>query len=466
MRRPNILILHTDQQRWDALGANGNPYIRTPNLDHLAARGTNFKQHFVQNPVCMPSRISMMTGQYPSTLGLQHMAVPVPEETLTVQRMFGRYGYHTGLIGKLHYLPHACRDHRELHPEYGFDHLELSDEPGCYEDAYFHWVKRQAPDQVDLISPGLPPVTERWYTTVGFKDGVKHPEERFPKRAVAFRGAEHLTHTAFVGEQTVEYIRQHAHESFFCFAGFYSPHSPFTAPQRYLDFYDPASLPVPRFPETLDVRRGPGGFSDEEIRSCTQGYYAMITEVDHYIGEILTCLEQTGIADDTVIVFTSDHGEWLGEHLRYGKGYPAPDCISRVPLIVYDPRQGRWHGKTVSEIVESIDIVPTLLASAGIPIPGHLQGTNLLGEVDGMTPESEQIAITEMTGWKAARVPGFRYIMRNNGEELLFDLGSDPGEYNNVAGEPGYAEVLSCLRARLLRHLIASERPRPRTWAY
>jgi len=466
MRRPNILILHTDQQRWDALGANGNPHIRTPNLDRLAERGANFQAHFVQNPVCMPSRISMMTGQYPSTLGLQHMAVTVPEDTLTMQHIFGRYGYHTALIGKLHFLPHACRDHRDLHPEYGFDHIELSDEPGCYEDAYYHWVKRQAPDQVDLISPGLPPATERWHKTMGLRDTVRHPEERFPKRAIEFRAREDVTHTAFVGQQTVEYIRQHASQPFFCFAGFYAPHSPFVAPRRFLDLYDPSTLPVPDFPPSVNARRSPDSFSDEEIRSCTQGYYAMVSEVDHYVGEILNALEENGIADDTVVVFTSDHGEWMGEHLRYGKGYPAADCISRVPLIVCDPRRPETHGHTATDIVESIDILPTLLGSAAVPCPAHLQGRDLFEHIDQIRSEDDQVAITEMTGWKAMRVPGFRYIMRATGEEALFDLEKDPGEYDNVAAHPAYTETTARLRARLLRRLIESERPKPRVWAY
>ena len=143
MKRPNILILYTDQQRWDALGVNGNPDIQTPNLDRLAQEGVNFDHHFVQNPVCMPSRISFLTGQYPSTLGITHMGVPVPEHTVTLPRLLRNYGYTSANIGKLHFLPHANRDHREIHPAYGFDHLEISDEPGCYEDAYRAWVRRR-----------------------------------------------------------------------------------------------------------------------------------------------------------------------------------------------------------------------------------------------------------------------------------------------------------------------------------
>ncbi|HET7772054.1 MAG TPA: sulfatase-like hydrolase/transferase, partial [Chloroflexota bacterium] len=155
MRRPNILILYTDQLRWDALGANGNPDVKTPNLDRLAQAGLTFRRFIVQNPVCMPSRVSFLTGQYPSTLGITHMGVPVPEDTLTLPRMLKPYGYRCANVGKLHFLPHANRDHREPHPRYGFDQLEISDEPGCYEDAYRAWVKRKAPEYLDAVSPGL-----------------------------------------------------------------------------------------------------------------------------------------------------------------------------------------------------------------------------------------------------------------------------------------------------------------------
>ena len=150
-------MLYTDHQRWYALGANGNPHIKTPNLDRLAADGVSFDHHFVQSPVCMPSRVSMLTGQYPGTLGITHMGVPVPETLPALPRLLRNYGYASANIGKLHFLPHANRDHREPHPDYGFDHLEISDEPGCYEDAYRAWVRRKAPQQLDSISVGLAP---------------------------------------------------------------------------------------------------------------------------------------------------------------------------------------------------------------------------------------------------------------------------------------------------------------------
>ena len=148
MKRPNILLITTDQQRFDALRCNGNPDILTPNLDKLAAQGVNFERYYVQNPVCMPSRVSFLTGQYPGTLGITHMGVPVPPDTITLPRLLRNYGYRSANLGKLHFLPHANRDHREIHPDYGFDQLEISDEPGPYEDAYRAWVRAQSPDQM------------------------------------------------------------------------------------------------------------------------------------------------------------------------------------------------------------------------------------------------------------------------------------------------------------------------------
>lgn len=280
MKRPNLLILYTDQQRWDALGANGNGEIQTPYLDRLATEGVNFDHAFVQNPVCMPSRVSFLTGQYPSTLGITHMGVPVPPEAVTLPRMLKGYGYRSANIGKLHFLPHANRDHRASHPDYGFDRLEITDEPGCYEDAYRAWVRRKAPDQLDYTSLGLPPAAVTWYATMGVHDTIAHPAERFPKRAQAFRGRSDLTQAAFVAEQTVDFIEECQEQPWLCVAGFYSPHSPWVAPQAFLDRYDPARLTLPTLPPALAGDRDTLLCPDDELRAARHGYYAMVSEVD------------------------------------------------------------------------------------------------------------------------------------------------------------------------------------------
>ncbi len=471
MKRPNILILYTDQQRWDALGANGNAEIITPHLDALAARGVSFRRHFVQSPVCMPSRISMLSGQYPSALGITHMGVPVPEDSITLPRVLKQYGYRTANIGKLHFLPHANRDHRLPHPDYGFDHMEIADEPGVYEDAYRAWVRRQAPEQMDGISAGLPPNTHVWQRAMGIEDEIVHRGEAEGrhdyKRAIPFAADDNLTYSAFVGEQTIDYIRRSSDEPFLCIAGFYSPHAPWIAPKSYLDLYDPTALSLPEFPVHIDAQRPsePDAiFSDDQLRSAKQGYYAMISEVDHYVGRILEALESAGKLDETIVVFTSDHGEWLGDHLRFGKGYPADDAVSRVPLIIDAP--GENQGRQIDGIVEAVDIVPTLLELAGIQMPPFMHGESLAAVVTGNGSRKKEIAITEGNGWKCLRTEQFRYLVHADGRENLWDLSDDPGEYEDVSRSDSYRGALAECRHLLLRRILEIERPLARTWTY
>lgn len=472
MKRPNILILYTDQQRWDALGAADNDEIHTPNLDKLAARGLWFSHHFVQNPVCMPSRISMLSGRYPSSLGITHMGVPVPENIVTLPHILKQYGYRSANIGKLHFLPHANRDHRAPHPLYGFDHIEIADEPGVYEDAYRAWVRRKAPEQMDQISAGIPPATRVWQRALGISDGIEHrgdPAGRYDfDRGLPFAADAELTHTAFVAEQTIEFIETAGAGPFLCIAGFYSPHAPWISPQRYLDLYDPAQLSLPAYPAEIDSQRPAADdepFSDAQLRRAKHGYYAMISELDHHIGRLLNTLTALGKLEDTIIVFTSDHGEWLGDHLRYGKGYPADDAVSRVPLIISAP--GGMVASQYDGIVEAVDIVPTLLELAGMQIPPFLQGESLAPIVEGRAAAARKsAALTEGAGWKCLRTAHFRYLIHADGRDALWDLRGDPGAYHDVSGQSEYSEALAECRLRLLKHLLGAERPLPRSWTY
>ncbi len=471
MKRPNILFLYTDQQRWDTIRANGNSVIKTPNLDRLAAGGTNFDCCISQNPVCMPSRISAMTGQYCSALKITHMAVTVPEETQTIQKILAGYGYYNGLIGKLHYLAHSNRDHRKLHPTYDFHHMELSDEPGCYDDAYRAWAKRKAPDQMDHISLGLPPAVHNWRGGVPYTDTITHPDRRkgglLARRAIPFAGRSDLTQAAFVGEQTMEFIRTHKDRPFFCFSGFYSPHSPWVAPQEFIDLYKDTEIPLPEFPEEMEAKRAEAGCTEEELKSVVTGYYAMISEVDSWIGRILDTLEEEGLADDTIIVFTSDHGEWLGEHLRFGKGHWAPDVVSRVPLIIRVPEAlGGASGRTVHEIVECVDIVPTLLDTAGYQVPPEVQGDILPVTASNNVMPGDGLGLTEHTGWKSLRFENYRYVAEADGTERLFDLTADPMEYRDVSGETEYGEALQRARRLLIGRMLRVEQPLEKEWAY
>ncbi|MBE2223954.1 MAG: sulfatase-like hydrolase/transferase [Anaerolineae bacterium] len=456
--RPNILLITTDQQRWDALGANGNPHIHTPNLDKLAENGVNFEQCYVQNPLCMPSRVSFLTGQYPSTLGITHMGVPVPEETVTLPTILSQYGYTSANFGKLHFQPHANRDHREPHPRYGFDQLEISDEPGVYEDAYRAWVRRKAPDQLDYLSVGLPPATAVYHQTLEIDDPVTHPSPDLRDDfigAIPFPGDDTVTHAAFVAERTIDFLQQQdGKQPFLCIAAFYSPHAPWVVPQRYLDLYEPTSFTIHNSPFTI------------HNLSPVHGYYAMVSEVDHYVGEILQTLEAQGLADNTIIVFTSDHGEWLGDNGRFGKGYPGDDAVTRVPLIIKLPKieeQRLKRGQVSasifnyqSSIIEAVDVLPTLLDLVGIQIPAHVNGRSLLRT----TECTKKSALTEFAGWKTLRTPSHRYLIHTDGSERLWD---DANQQLNPADHP---EVISEHRHLLLQRILDAERPLPRTWPY
>ena len=473
MKRPNILLIYTDQQRWDALGAGGNPDVQTPNLDRLAAEGVNFDRYFVQNPVCMPSRVSFLSGQYPSTLGITHMGVPVPEDVTILPHYLKPAGYRTANIGKLHFLPHANREHRDPHPAYGFDHLEISDEPGVYEDAYRAWARAKDASQLEHLSVGLPPARRTYLDVMRLEDEVTHPQKgplggaRFDfSGPILFPGDEAFTHSAFVGEQTCAFLEGQSQRPFLCIAGFYSPHAPWVVPQRFLDLYDPATFRLPDYPDDVQAERNAAGFSEARSRSARHGYYAMVSEVDHYVGEILEALEARGLAGNTIVVFTSDHGEWLGEHLKYGKGYPGDDAVSRVPLIIRWPGGVASPGRTVRSIVEAVDVVPTLLAAAGLQVPPRLQGQSLLPALHNRFFEGKGSALMEHHGWKNLRTDRYRYLVHTDGSEGLWDVQEDPHEYRNVANEPDYQAVLAEHRLIVLERLLGLERPLARSWPY
>lgn len=460
--RPNILFLQTDQLRADALGFSSGGAIKTPNLDALARRAVIFENCFVQSPVCMPSRASMLTGCYPSTLKLQHMGVPLPQDIPLLSHLLGSSGYHNAHIGKLHALPHGNRDHREPHPSYGYHHLQVSDEPGPYEDAYRAWVRRRHPEVLDAISLGLPPKAEAWRSIMGIKEEIRHFPARQLGGAQAFPGPDDCTHSSFVADAAMEFLRSRPQEPFFLTASFFSPHSPMVAPQRFLDLYPPEQITPPEYPKEWPLPPDSPCQNPILTRSLMQGYYAMISEVDEKVGQILDALAASGLAENTLIVFTSDHGEWLGQHGKFGKGYPADDAVSRVPLLLAFPEE-KFSAQRIAAIVEGVDILPTLLEACGIQSPPWLQGESLVSVMKSGRRTSPD-ALTEGRGWKALRTPDYRYLVHEDGTEKLFQSSTDSGDYFDIASRS--PEILCDMRTRLIRKLLNIERPQARTWTY
>jgi arylsulfatase A-like enzyme len=470
MRRPNILIIYTDQQRWDALGVNGNRDIQTPNLDRLAAEGVNFDHHFVQHPLCMPSRMSFLTGLYPSALGLTHAGMPVPADVATLPQLLAKLGYSAANMGKPHFRLHASRGHRAQLANSSSDCLESSGQTEISQDAYQSWLRRVAPDQFERLTAGLPSATSNRYSSVDMRDCVGHPSDSGHldcEGPIPFPGHDRYTHSSFLAEQTLEFLaRQSDDRPFLCITGFYSPRGPWVVPQRYLDMYDPATFELPAFPPELAARREAQNCSDLRLRAARHGYYAMISEVDHQVGRILDELKCRGLAEDTIILFSSDHGEWLGDHLKYGKGYPGDDAVSRVPLIVRWPAGIVEPNRTVSAIVEAVDVLPTLLECTGLQIPSHIQGQSFAAALNAGAFDGRGSALMEHAGWKNLRTERYRYLIQSDGSERLWDLERDPHEYRDLAGDSAYSSILAEQRWLLVQRLVELEHPVSRAWPH
>ncbi len=472
MKRPNVVLLYTDQQRWDTIHYGGNPHIQTPNLDRLAERGVLLENAFCNCPVCMPSRQSMLSGRYPSTLGCVTNGIEMREDVLTLPKILKSYGYRTGNIGKLHFKNHSNRDHREPHPRYGFDTLILSDEPGCYEDAYIQWVREKAPDQVENCRSSTPPA---------WTGEPVHKQPRNTHEPYIFEGPEDLTHSAFVAEETIAFIRQHQQGPFFVIAGFYAPHPPLNPPQRFVEMYNPATLPLPH-QDKADNQDLPWAsrrlaLSDEHWQKVKAYYYALVSHVDDQVGRILAYLEEAGLMDNTLVIFTSDHGEYLGDHGLVQKGPPGLESCAHVPLLWTYPNKIPG-GQRVSALIESVDIAPTILDFCGVQCPPFFQGRSFRKLIEGAAAASADAYQTRNSvyiehkapfkrSWKTVRTQHFKYCTSDAGTELLYDLQDDPYEQRNVAHHPEYREARERMRHELIRRWFTIENQYPlKTGAY
>jgi arylsulfatase A-like enzyme len=445
--RPNILLFFTDQQRWDTIAAMGCPWMQTPNLDRLAARGTLFTQAFCNSPLCMPSRQSMLSGRYPAAAGCTENGVEMREDVPHVATILGGAGYHTANIGKLHFKNHAHRDHSEPHPSYGFDTLMISDEPGLYEDAYTAWLQSRGLNDIRAwkleSSPGR-----------GHEFRISGPPREVTK-PLAFQGPDDASHTSWVAQETCQFLSQHQHDRFFCVAGFFAPHSPVNPPQKWIDAYSETDVPLPIMNES---EKSDLGLSDQEWLNVRRSYCALVSHVDEEIGRILDHLDDLELTENTLIVFTSDHGDHLGDHGKIHKTPPGLDSCTRVPFIVAPPdRQDVPRGVQRNELVELVDFLPTCLDFARIQSPPYLQGRSLKPLVTGTGDQDfdRNSVFIEWrrayeAGWKVVRTQSAWYGRSRNGEEILFDLETDPHQLSNVASNPAHHELLNQMRTELL----------------
>jgi arylsulfatase A-like enzyme len=476
-RRPNILFIMTDQQRWDTVGANGNAIIKTPNLDRLAARGANFTHAYVASPVCVPSRISFFTGRYAHSHRNRVNYTPLDHSEVLMQARFKEAGYRTASVGKLHYFPPTPDEARRT----GFDIVELHDSVS-FTDRYSDYVKwRQVND---------PEHSNINYHALA-KDIVpgKNP----------FRGAieAQYTDTAWTGERARHWLGEltHGAQPFFLYVSFWKPHSPYDVAAPYDAMYDGVDIPVPESVTDNDLqtlplpllklatRNGVAATVHPRDRAewAYRSYYGSISHVDHEIGLLLDVLEASGQAANTLIVFSSDHGDQLFEHHITDKNCFFEPSV-RVPFMISLP--GRIRPAQYDQLIESVDLMPTLLEFSGIPEPRECQGRSLAALVADMgrayTPHeevfSENIIPEVITGGKLdlpfekgkgvdgirhpdakmVRTDRWKYCYYPEGYAELYDEKADPGERVNLAGRPESHAIEEDLRTRILNWLIDS----------
>ena len=452
--RPNILLIMTDQQRYDTLGATGNPLIRTPHLDRLAAQGAVFETAITPSAVCVPARAALMTGHAPSRIHFTNNGGFLADQDDTLPALLGRAGYCTQALGKMHFKHRPGGLVRPWEATYGFQHLILSEET--------RWV-RQAQDlesvsldDYDRYLQGLGLWGWDVLSTIGYNQ-IKPVISPLP---------EEYGVTAWLGNLTVDWLRNHRREPFFLFVSFVKPHPPFDPPEEWAGLYDPHQVPAPvRSPRELErenphyalerERRRWDLYSAKAERISRAYYYANISLVDKYVGQILDALDELGLRQRTYVIFTSDHGDLLGDHWLWGKTFAYDGC-TRVPLMVAGPDVAQG-ARIDGCVVNTLDVSGTILARAGLPIPADRPCRDLLDYLRPEHPRPEY-AVTEVgpagRRCRALRSREWLYVhWENGGYEELYDLRSDPQQLENLAHDAPKAALRRELRAALIEWL-------------
>ncbi|MHC4441440.1 MAG: sulfatase family protein [Planctomycetota bacterium] len=448
-KKPNILLLYTDQHNGAIMGCAGHPEVITPNMDHLASESVMFNRAYCPDGVCVPSRVALMTGQYPRTTGvLRNSDRPTQVERFQpLAHVLRDNGYRTAAFGKRH-LP--------LRLDIGWDVFcsHLDKEPS--QELYRNWVDQRGQ---------LAEFEHDWNAEFGYR---LPGNQAAPMGARISRLRPGNTMEAFTAQKTVEFIRSmKKHDKpFFCWSSFYRPHQPYTPLKKYADMYDqnklklPASLyePSEKLPPTLNkLRHNPSkpwclALAAKDInlyRMFIAYYYALVTEIDHHIGTILDVLEREGLADNTIVIYTSDHGDFVGAHGMIEKcatGHNIYEDTLHIPFIMCWPGHIK-KGLATDDLAQTIDLYPTLLDLAGVKKPANydLQGQSLGPLLTRGQPLNRPFIVSEnrvqITAIGKRYKLGVWHKPQENYGDMLFDRQTDPLELNNLAGKPGAAKV-------------------------
>ena len=458
MGTPNILLLMTDQQRWDAMGCSGD-WVQTPNLDRIASEGVQFTNCVTTSPVCIPTRLSLATGLYPHNTGVwNNMQHQMPAETPTWMQAVCKTQATGRVFSAKRIFIHTAVTYvnaRDLMNAYGLDDVNEIGGPRASANTLSY-------------------MTAEWEAK-GLWDGYRADyRERFSTKPHLVRpstlGLENYA-DVYVGQQAKQYLQDYDREEpWCCWVSFGGPHEPWDTPEPYASMYDPEQMPaaIPRPPTGerpqghLDrlMRRMNPTFEPGEIGQLRANYAGNVTLIDAQIGEILDTIAARGELENTIIVHTSDHGEMNGD---YGLIYKSNflNGAVRIPLLVRSPGSTN-AGSICDSPVEWIDIGPTLVESAGSELEHRQFGKSLCPVLTEPEATHRDFAISEIQGeimllnreWKAA--------LNADGEVyLLFDVENDPNEIKNLAGRPEVADVETALRLQILERLMQTQLKKP-----
>ncbi|MCM2374754.1 sulfatase [Aporhodopirellula aestuarii] len=436
---PNVLFLIADDLN-TALSGFGHKQCKTPNLDRLAERGVKFENMHCQYPVCGASRASIMSGLYPYsnlTLGNEGTLRGNMPNVVTLSQTFRNNGYYAGRVSKIYHM----RIPFEI-----IDGTAESDDPFSWDEA----INIKAPEH------NAAGELTNW-----------SPKDKGSQAfvGVVASGGDSDHADGMAADRAIEILDRVKHKPFFLAVGFVRPHVPLVAPKKYFDLYSREEMETPLVPEN-DLDDVPGiirnykrnsttyGITPELHKGLLQAYYASISFMDAQVGRVLDALEERGLADNTIVVFTSDHGYLLGHHHKFQKQHLFEEA-TRVPFIISVPWLNDQHGRGTTKITELVDLYPTLAELASLTAPDTLQGTSLkplLVDTESSSWKKDQAFTISRSGGESIRTPQWRFTQWGFGEKglELYDLQKDPGEFTNQAGNPEYASVVTMMRAQLI----------------
>lgn len=457
--KPNIVLITVDQMRRDCMGAAGHPDIETPNLDAMCRQGVRFTNAYSATPSCIAARCALLTGMSQEKHGRVGYADGVDwTYAHTLPGELTKVGYQTECIGKMHVSPARNRcgfEHVVLHDGYlAHTRRQSAAVGGQFEgvDDYFHWLRQQKPG-ADYNDGGLE--CNSWVARPWPYDEELHP-------------------TFWCASESIDFLRRRdVTKPFFLHTSFVRPHSPLDPPQYYLDMYlrkDISFPPVGDWADTQDeVREGmltdceAGKIPKDALRRARCAYYGLITQIDHQIGRMFQAFYEYGLMENTLFLFTSDHGDMLGEHNFFRKSLPYEGSAG-IPLVLFDPGNllGLRRGSTSGALAELRDIMPTLLSLVGAEIPGQVDGKSLLPALKSAADGPRDYLHGEHAF--GGRSNHFivtctdKYIwFSQTGREQYFDLTDDPGERHDRIADPACAERVAALRALLIASLRGRE---------